>query len=850
MKVRLKKGIAVFLTAMMVLAMAFQSIAAPLSYAGPTAASEPAKITGTWSTDASGSWRFNAPDGAAKDGWYYLNTTNNATDYNWFCFDANGVMRTGWVQDKNDPSVWYYTGESKGSSEGGLVKGWITDPQDGKKYYLDPSTGIMCHGWKQISGVWYYFGESRYADRRWAPDTTGYWKAGASGKHSYGSLYMNEWTPDGYYVGANGAWVQNHSEDDNSDKPDPVPEYSITVENDGNGTASASAQKSAAGKEITLTAAPNEGYRFKEWNVVSGGVTVTENKFTMPANNVTVKAVFENKEVPVTSVSLDKTEVTIEVGEEVKLIATVAPDNATDKSVTWSSSDTDVATVDNKGKVHAVALGDATITVTTVDGNKTASCAVKVTAKTWGVIGDFSDWADVPMTEKESNVFVSPAIELTTNNQFKVRYGASWDINYGAPTGTEPYVITSGTPVEAMEGGSNLAVPMDGEYTVTLNLNNSTITVTKVVVPVASVSLDKTEVTITVGDPDEKLTATVAPDNATNKAVTWSSSDESVATVDDEGNVHAVAAGKATITVTTVDGNKTATCTVTVVGACLAAGTMISMPEGKQKAVEELEIGDVVCTFDHETGEMSSAPVCFIWESKNVGNAFTLTFEGDIEVTVIEEHGFYDQEKQKYVFINLQNAQECIGDHFYHADTNSWLALKSCEALNDSVDAYAIITSGDLNHMSNGMLSMCDGSVKVLANIFEYDDQMKFDADKKKADIEKYGLTPKEKILELKGFTEAGYDIYNLQYVDVMIGKGLITWEWMEALSDYCVANGLVCIEQNNDVPMLGTEEKEPIIKALAPRSKPESCEPEKLEEAKPEELIEPAEAVAEEAAP
>ena len=288
-----KRSIRLLLSALLVLVMAFQSFAAPLSYAGPTAASEPAKITGTWSTDASGSWRFNAPDGAAKDGWYYLNTTNNATDYNWFCFDANGVMRTGWVQDKNDLSVWYYTGESKGSSEGGLVKGWITDPQDGKKYYLDPSTGIMCHGWKQISGVWYYFGESRYSDRKWAPDTTGYWKAGASGKHSYGSLYMNEYTPDGYYVGANGAWVQNHSEDDNSDKPDPIPEYSITVLNDGNGTASASAQKSAAGKEITLTAAPNEGYQFKEWVVESGDVAITENKFTMPASNVTVRAMFE-----------------------------------------------------------------------------------------------------------------------------------------------------------------------------------------------------------------------------------------------------------------------------------------------------------------------------------------------------------------------------------------------------------------------------------------------------------------------------------------------------------------------------------------------------------------------------
>ncbi|MCQ2415755.1 MAG: hypothetical protein MJ063_06925, partial [Lachnospiraceae bacterium] len=222
----------------------------------------------------------------------------------------------------------------------------------------------------------------------------------------------------------------------------------------------------------------------------------------------------------------------------------------------------------------------------------------------------------------------------------------------------------------------------------------------------------------------------------------------------------------------------------------------------------------------------------------------------DIEVTVIEEHGFYDQEEQEYVFINLQNAEEYIGDHFYHADSNNWLELKSCKVSNERVDAYAIITSGHLNHMSNGMLSMCDGTVKMIANIFEYDDRMRYDADKKKADIETYGLTPIEKILEFDGFIEADYVDYNLQYLNVAIGKGLTTWERIKALSDYCVANGLVCIEQINDVPMLGTEEKEPVIKALAPRSKPESCEPEKLEEAMPEELIEPAEAVAEEAAP
>lgn len=84
--------------------------------------------------------------------------------------------------------------------------------------------------------------------------------------------------------------------------------------------------------------------------------------------------------VPVTSVSLDKTSATLEVGETVSLIAAVSPDNATNKSVTWSSNNEDVATVEG-GVVTAVAVGTATITVTTVDGNKTATCAVTVNAE-------------------------------------------------------------------------------------------------------------------------------------------------------------------------------------------------------------------------------------------------------------------------------------------------------------------------------------------------------------------------------------------------------------------------------------------------------------------------------------
>ncbi len=72
-----------------------------------------------------------------------------------------------------------------------------------------------------------------------------------------------------------------------------APTYTVTVQTDGNGTASAAPETAAQSTPITLTAIPNSGYRFKEWQVLSGGVAVIENTFTMPAGNVAVKAIFE-----------------------------------------------------------------------------------------------------------------------------------------------------------------------------------------------------------------------------------------------------------------------------------------------------------------------------------------------------------------------------------------------------------------------------------------------------------------------------------------------------------------------------------------------------------------------------
>ena len=92
--------------------------------------------------------------------------------------------------------------------------------------------------------------------------------------------------------------------------------------------------------------------------------------------------------VPVTGVELGDDSIDLTVGDTQTLVAVVKPADATNKNVTWSSSEPNVATVDATGKVTAVAPGQATITVTTVDGNKTDTCAVTVVAASDELLGD------------------------------------------------------------------------------------------------------------------------------------------------------------------------------------------------------------------------------------------------------------------------------------------------------------------------------------------------------------------------------------------------------------------------------------------------------------------------------
>lgn len=251
--------------------------------------------------------------------------------------------------------------------------------------------------------------------------------------------------------------------------------------------------------------------------------------------------------IPVTGVSLDQSSVEMVAGEEIRLIASITPEGATNKNVTWLSSNTDAANVSD-GKVTARKAGVATIAVMTEDGNKTAYCKVTVSPKTISVTGVSLDQSYVELVEGDEVVLAATVSPENATNKNIVWLSSDDSV----------VSVSEGVLTAHKEGTATIAVRTeDGNKTASCK-----VTVSPKIISVTEVSLDHSSLELVEGD-ELVLTATVSPEDATNKNVVWSSSDASVVSVS-EGVLTAHKAGAATITVETEDGNLTASCAVSV----------------------------------------------------------------------------------------------------------------------------------------------------------------------------------------------------------------------------------------------------------------------------------------------
>lgn len=262
--------------------------------------------------------------------------------------------------------------------------------------------------------------------------------------------------------------------------------------------------------------------------------------------------------IPVTGITLNKTNTTLAINAKETLTATLSPTNATNKEITWESSNQSIVTVNN-GEITAKGVGTATITAKTNDGGKTATCKVNVIKN------------ENPTPSKQIINF-----KLDIPEQIVLKQGEEFAIPNGKITlyysdGTTQEILL--TKEELNKNGVTIEYDKTklGKQKVVFHYNERTFELEVLVtedgktdstILVTGVQLSKNEITLKEGD-TETLEYTITPENATNKNVSWSSSDETVATVRN-GMITAIKEGETTITVTTEDGNKTATCTVTV----------------------------------------------------------------------------------------------------------------------------------------------------------------------------------------------------------------------------------------------------------------------------------------------
>jgi len=228
--------------------------------------------------------------------------------------------------------------------------------------------------------------------------------------------------------------------------------------------------------------------------------------------------------------------------------------------------------------------------------------------------------------------------------------------------------------------------------------------------------------------------------------------------------------------------------TMTKLENCITPDTLITLADGSQKEVQYLTGDDMLLVWNLETGSYEEAPIAFVdFDDEAEFDVVNLYFSDGSEVGVIYEHGFFDMDMGKYVYINKFNAEDYIGHSFMKQadiENNTWETVTLDDVVIETKmsEAYSPVTNVHLCYFTDGVLSM-PGGIEGLFNIFEVDTQtMAYDAEKKAADIEKYGLFTYDDFADI--VSENTFNAFNGQYFKVAIGKGMLTWEDIEYLAN------------------------------------------------------------------
>jgi len=216
---------------------------------------------------------------------------------------------------------------------------------------------------------------------------------------------------------------------------------------------------------------------------------------------------------------------------------------------------------------------------------------------------------------------------------------------------------------------------------------------------------------------------------------------------------------------------------------CLAAGTRITMADGSVKNVENIVEGDMLRTFDHEAGCISSAKCCLAWKGESQAQSLELTFASGKKLSIVGTHDLLLENTRKYVRVNGGNVASFVGKRFYNAESGKWDALVSYKT-GALVDYYCIYSAKHLNCVAEGLLT-CPDDVDFNLNIYELDANLKADAAQLAADIAKYGLCDIAKDFPEFAQYQSQMEDLGCKHVYIAIGKGLVPKDYIEQMKSY-----------------------------------------------------------------
>ncbi len=207
---------------------------------------------------------------------------------------------------------------------------------------------------------------------------------------------------------------------------------------------------------------------------------------------------------------------------------------------------------------------------------------------------------------------------------------------------------------------------------------------------------------------------------------------------------------------------------------CIVAGTLITLSDGSEIPVEDIQPGDELLVFNHETGKIDSAPAVFNdMDPLGYYDVIELTFDDGSTLGISYQHALFDVDANEYVYVDESSYQSLIGHRFYK-EGGKVATLVDAKLENRLCVVGSPVSDWHLNFFTNGFLGM-PGNITGFFNMFELDENMKYDEEAKARDIEEYGLFTYEDLSDY--MVPDAFLHFPFAYTKVSIGKGLMSYD-------------------------------------------------------------------------